>query len=808
MNSSSPLRSPARLAGAVLAATAVTAGSLIPLLAEQAAAAAPAAPSVVAPVTAGSGLKEVVLDWAPVAGASSYVVEVDTDGEWSDDPTLSLTTVATRITLPTSLPHASYVWRVAAIGKGGQSRWSANGTFTRGWSERARPLTPVGTPSPVPGVVTFSWSPVPTASEYQLQVSNSPYFDAGFATQADVKTESCFTTRTSITPFNSQTEGRNDGAGDCLFTLLGTGETRYWRIRPLDHVADDAPEVNTTPVVDEGISSLPPAKAGELDTSACPEPVKPSASATPTTSASARPSTSPSASPSATASASPSASGTPTSSPSASGSPSAAPDEDGSCEPAHTVEKGAWSASVAFTDTAPRLSGPVPDYRTLVSADRPMPTPTLSRDVCVGDVCRDFPTVSWGSVAGAQRYRLYVALDADFSNIHAIAETRGNSWTPPDQWRDSTAGAHYYVVVQPCTITPTASGSRAGCDEPSAPVTFRKSSPKLAQTAPVSGALVGGSEVVLSWQSLSSALAAATGAPATSEAHAYRVQVARTDNPDFHKTGLVEDVIVDSTHHVSVDKRYAEVPHLWRVQPIDASGHRLPWSATRTFQPDSTAPTFITSPAQIAARGSFTVRLSEPVSGITSSSIGLSGVPAKVTASADRRSAVVTPGRPLLPGASHALTVGPQVRDAAGNGAASARANVVVNPTVDDRNSAMVLSGTWRRYAASNAVLRTFSRSQPTAQRPTSAAVVLTGRGVEVRGCVGPANGTADVWVDGAKVKRVDTYRSYSGCGVLLSRVGFTQPGGAHSVQLRSTGQKHARSTGTTVSVDAIVAVR
>ena len=27
-------------------------------------------------------------------------------------------------------------------------------------------------------------------------------------------------------------------------------------------VADDAPEVNTTPVVDEGISSLPPAKAG------------------------------------------------------------------------------------------------------------------------------------------------------------------------------------------------------------------------------------------------------------------------------------------------------------------------------------------------------------------------------------------------------------------------------------------------------------------------------------------------------------------------------------------------------------------
>ena len=795
MNSSSPHRSPARLAGAVLAATAVTAGSLIPLLAGQASAAAPAAPAVVAPVTAGSGLKEVVLDWAPVAGAASYVVEVDTDGEWSGEPTLSLTTVATRITLPTSLPHASYVWRVAAVGAGGQSRWSTNGTFTRGWTERARPLSPIGTPSPTPGVVTFSWSPVPTASEYQLQVSNSPYFDARFRTQADVKTESCFTTRTSITPFNSQADARNGGAGDCVFTLLGTGELRYWRVRPLDHVADDAPEVNTTPVVDEGISSLPPAKAGELDTSACPEPVKPSASATP--SASPAPSATPSASPSGTPTASPVASPT--------GSPSAAPDEKGGCEPANTVEKGAWSDGTAFTDTG-RPAGPARAYRSLVEPN--WSTPTLSSDVCAGDLCRDFPTVNWDSVDGAQQYRLYVALDAEFTNIHAIVETPGNSWTPTTQWRDSTAGAHYYVVVQPCTTTPAAEGSRAGCDDPSAPAKFRKSSPKLALTAPASGALVGGTEVVLSWQSAASALSAATGAPATSEAHAYRVQVARADNPDFQKTGLVEDVIVDSTHHVAKDKRYAEVPHLWRVQPIDASGHRLPWSAARTFRPDGTAPTFSTSPAQIAARGSFTVRFSEPVTGLTSSSLTLSGVPVRVTASADRRSAVVTPSRPLLPGASHALTVGPQVRDDAGNGVATARANVAVNPTVDDRSSALVLSGSWRRYAATNAVMRTFSRSQPTTKRPTSAAVTLTGRGVEVRGCVGPTNGTADVWVDGAKVKRVDTFRPYSGCGVLLSRTAFTKPGGAHRVELRSTGLKHPRSTGTTLSVDAIVAVR
>jgi hypothetical protein len=437
-----------------------------------------------------------------------------------------------------------------------------------------------------------------------------------------------------------------------------------------------------------------------------------------------------------------------------------------------------------------------------------MPTPTLSRDVCVADLCRDFPTVSWSKVAGAQGYRLYVALDEDFTNIHDIVETPGLSWTPTVQWRDSTAGAHYYVVVQPCTVTPAPDGSRAGCDEPSAPARFRKSSPKLALGGPAHGALVGGQEVVLSWQAASSALSAATGAPATSEAHAYRVQVARADNPDFHTAGLVEDVVVDSTHHVSVDKRYAEVPHLWRVQPIDASGHRLPWSATRSFRPDSTPPTFSTSPAVLPARGPFTVRFSEPVTGVGSTAVVLSGIPVSVRASTDRRSAVVTPGRALLPGASHTLTLGPQVRDAAGNGVLPAQAAVVVDPTVDDRSSALALSGAWGRYTATDAVGRTFTRSVPTSRKPTSATVVLTGRGVEVKGCVGPQHGRADVRVDGVVVKRVDTYRSYSGCGVVLARVGFTVPGGAHRVQVTGTGAKHARSTGTALSVDAVVAVR
>ena len=472
MTSSSPARLRTRRIGTAVAATALVAAGLTPLTGGAAAASPPSAPVVVGPSDATPVLKEVVLDWDASQGAGSYVVQVGTDERWSDDPTLELTTIGTRLTLPGSLPHASYVWRVAAVGPDGQGRWSGNGTFTRGWGAASTPLAPFGQVAQTDGVPTFRWSPVATASEYQLQVSTSQFFDAPFRSQSDVVTESCFTTRTAITPFNGQAQAKNNGVGDCFFSLLGTGENRFWRVRPLDHVVDDAGEVNTTPVVDEGISSQPPAKMNELDTTACPAP--PGTAASPK--ASAAPAASASPAPSASASAVPGP--TPTA--------SAAPETAGGCEPANTVEKGPWSNAASFNHLFPAAPRPVPNYRDLAEVGRP----TLSTDVCRDAVCRDFPTVSWSAVPGAEWYRLYVALDATYTNIHEIIETPGLTWTPTAQWRDSTAGASYYVIVQPCTTSRTApepgftTGRSPGCDEPSAPAVFRKTSPKLATTKP------------------------------------------------------------------------------------------------------------------------------------------------------------------------------------------------------------------------------------------------------------------------------------------------------------------------------------
>ncbi|CAA9335960.1 MAG: hypothetical protein AVDCRST_MAG16-1522, partial [uncultured Frankineae bacterium] len=91
--------------------------------------------------------------------------------------------------------------------------------------------------------------------------------------------------------------------------------------------------------------------------------------------------------------------------------------------------------------------------------------------------------------------------------------------------------------------------------------------------------------------------------------------------------------------------------------------------------------------------------------------------------------------------------------------------------------------------------------------RQTSAGVVLHGRAAEVRACVGPANGLLDVYADGRRVARVDTYRSYSGCGVVVARPTFATTG-THRVQVNGIGAKSVRSRGTAVGVDAIVAIR
>ena len=259
---------------------------------------------------------------------------------------------------------------------------------------------------------------------------------------------------------------------------------------------------------------------------------------------------------------------------------------------------------------------------------------------------------------------------------------------------------------------------------------------------------------------------------------------------------------------MSTDKAYPDGGYLWRVQTLDASGHALPWSTVRSFVRDQTAPTFSVTPtAKLAVDGAVRVGFSEPVVGVDASSVSM-GAPAIVAASADGRSVTLTPTGHLIPGATYPVEVTAAVRDRAGNAAVRRVVPVSVDPVVDDRSPAMGLGGAWSRLAASNAFAGTFSRSIPTSSRQTAATVALQGRGAEVKGCVGPANGVVELWADGIRLTRIDTYRSFSGCGVVLTRAPFHSGAGFHRIQVRGIGVKNGKSTGTAISIDAITAVR
>lgn len=737
------LRAPRGLA-AVTALVLVGAGAQL-LVAQPAAAALPA------PVPVGNSQgKEIRLDWQPVPGATGYVVQVGVDENWSDDPVLELSTVATRLTLPVWLPHADYLWRVAAVQDKVRGRWSTSGaatTFTRAWPQQARPLTPASEREvPATDRPTFSWTPVPTASEYQLQVSNAPTFDGRPLGETQVQnpvTDTCFTTRTTVTPFTSQASARNASAGGCSFTLPPSpGGQYYWRVRPLDQVAGEVKEVVTTPVVDEGISNRPPPpKPLDLDTKACPtEPTSPEGLLDP-------------------------------------------------CEPENEVEKGSWSVTTPFRYPGYQPAEAEQPFRELAPVPvHPLPTTGICNAAAV---CSDFPTLSWTRVPGASSYRVYVALDPAFSNIQEIVDTRGAQWTPTAQWRQGTVGRSFSYVVQPCTS--------AGCGtvSPSAATSFRLSSPAVTGLA----ATVTRDEVLLRWDDFAATLASRAG-KATSEAHAYRVQVTRADNPDF-QAPLVDEATVDATSHVSPTRRYGDGEFLWRVQAIDASGHKLPWSAPRRFTRDATRPqvTRVSPAASVDAAGSVSVRFSEPVTGVSGQSVVLKAggraLPVRVT-QPESGLVVLDPAAPLLPGASYVLSVSDAVRDRNGNPIVPTSAPITVSRLADDASPVFRYTGRWARAQASDAKAGTFS----VASRPAAVSFSVYGTGFALGSCSGAASGRFEVRVDGVLRVRGDAYRPYSRCGTMAVVPGLSR--GRHEVKITVLGTRRPASRGTSVGVDAL----
>jgi hypothetical protein len=162
-----------------------------------------------------------ILSWTPVTGAAVYRVDIATDSQFNNVVFSDLTTNtawAMRSPLPDNQVNTGYYWRVVWGGNADSSNpdYLVDETLvpTATFTKQTQPT--VGTAAS--GIVTapplFTWSDIPGAGKYQLQVSRDQQF-------ADSTTE-------SMTAFGLGTWW-NSAQGSPL-----TSGTWYWRVRPLD----------------------------------------------------------------------------------------------------------------------------------------------------------------------------------------------------------------------------------------------------------------------------------------------------------------------------------------------------------------------------------------------------------------------------------------------------------------------------------------------------------------------------------------------------------------------------------------------
>lgn len=225
-------------------------------------------------------------------------------------------------------------------------------------------------------------------------------------------------------------------------------------------------------------------------------------------------------------------------------------------------------------------------------------------------------------------------------------------------------------------------------------------------------------------------------------------------------------------------------------------------------EPDTAAPTFTVAATQdLPVDATVTVTFSEPVTGVTSGTLRLRHTPSTTTALGDGKTFTVKANALMYAGAPYAVEASPAITDGAGNAYVPSPVAFSTASLVDDPSAGMVLLGPWSRLSASGAVGGSYVRSVPVPTRWSATHTAVFGGGAEVKGCVGPGNGIVEVWADGQRMARIDTYRPATSCGVVLASGRFPSGSGLHLVEVRGMGEKSRRSSGTAMAVDAVTAL-
>lgn len=151
--------------------------------------------------TEGETVDDIVLDWQPVAGATSYDVEISLVPDFSTIVDSQQRVLGTRYSPPVTLDNNQYYWRVRArdVSDNPQSTDEVGvWMFRRAWADQPSLEYPADG-SAVGDPFYFQWTPVRLASSYVLQLTPNPRTGTGSCavetdqtTWTPTKSDECF----------------------------------------------------------------------------------------------------------------------------------------------------------------------------------------------------------------------------------------------------------------------------------------------------------------------------------------------------------------------------------------------------------------------------------------------------------------------------------------------------------------------------------------------------------------------------------------------------------------------------------------
>src|SRR5262249_15433396 len=222
------------------------------------------APSLQSPRDNATAASVPPFTWGTVHGAARYEFQLSADGAFRSSvfaaASGSMQTVNTAATITTTLSDGDYFWRVRAVDlKGGAGPWSKTRTLHKSWTQAPMVATPAaGSTISYPSPPVLTWSSVPNAFKYQLQVATDPALGSpatGFSTPIETSgTQFAIglalpagTYYWAVTPEDADKhKGARSGVGSFTITWPSTTATRVTDLDPDDRVYD--PQFSWDPV--------------------------------------------------------------------------------------------------------------------------------------------------------------------------------------------------------------------------------------------------------------------------------------------------------------------------------------------------------------------------------------------------------------------------------------------------------------------------------------------------------------------------------------------------------------------------------